>query len=340
MSMLRQLGVLIYLTLGITPLFAQDTAAPYEAAVQARLAGDAERAVFLLEPIVRENPSNVDARVQLGYAYLAIGQLEQAKLQFDAVLALAPHYKDASNGLALVAQREAENSAGRLWLRLDFAASDLTRGRSSWSELGMIGSLPVNSRDTLAISAVRYERFDLVDTEASAIYTARPTQDLWLRAGASVTPSSNFRPSIGLSAGVDWRLEPSANATILSADLSWRSFELQEVWVLTPSLTQYLVEGRISLTGRVDALHVEGEEVRYGALLRADLYPRPDARAFVGAASGPDTDFGAVASRKSIFGGLEIPISRGFHLAGSVSQEWRDGMADRTECRIGLKVEM
>ena len=340
MSVLRPLGFLLVLSFVSASLSAQDPKSPYQAAVEARLSGDAESAVRLLEPILRQDPEDVDARVQLGYAYLATGQIDQAKVQFDTVLQMAPDYTDAREGLSLVAQRKAASNRSRSWLRLEGAVSDLGSGRQDWSEIGISGSLPIGSRDALIVSGVRYERFDLADSEVTATYISRPNDNLWLRAGGSVTPNADFRPSVGLTAGIDWRLMEMRDATILSADLSWRSFDTQDVWILTPSLTQYLASGRASLTGRVDALLADGDQLLFGGLARADIYPDADTRIFVGAASGPDTDFGTVSSRESIFGGLEMPLGKGLVVSASLAKDWRDGNSDRTEFRMGMRVEL
>lgn len=333
-------AILIAIGLALTgsALAAQDTGSPYDAAVAAHRAGESERAVRLLEPLVAAHPEDVDARVQLGYAYLALDRREEAREQFRAVLERAPDYDDARAGLAIIDGRRRTDTKAHSSLHIEGAISDLTGGRDDWSEIGATVAFPVASHDTLALSATLLDRFGLHDTELSAEYTMRAEDDVWLRGGLSTTPSADFRPSIGLSTGIDWRMTSGRNATIIGFEGSWRSFPLQDVWTFTPSVTQYLTGGEASITARVDGIAAEDNPIRIGALVRADLYPSEGARVFVGAASGPDTDIGVVTTRSSVFGGAELPIAKAASLTGSIAHDWRDGASDRMEARIGVRI--
>ncbi|MBD3730576.1 MAG: YaiO family outer membrane beta-barrel protein [Sphingomonadales bacterium] len=328
----------IALALFAAPLAAQKTTSPYAAAVAARETGDPARAARLLEPVVAANPTDTDARVQLGYAYLALGRLDDADAQFAAVLALAPEYADAREGRALVTQRRAVPVAERGWIIVEGAVSDLTNGREDWRELRLSAGIPLAGRDTLGLSATLYDRFGLEDGELTALYTHRASDDLWLRAGASVTPSADFRPEYGVTAGFDYRIAGGDNASVIGVDTAWRKFPLQDVWTIAPSATQYLAGGKASLTLRGEGVVVDGGRMRIGGQLRGDLYPRDGLRLYVGAASGPDTDFGVVTNRKSLFGGVQYPLGHGISLLGSVSRDWRGGAQDRTEGRLGVRI--
>ena len=313
-------------------VMAQDSV--YDRAVALRQS-DAAGAVVLLERWLVDHPADADARVQLGFALLTLSRLDEAEREFAAVLAEAPGYSDARQGLRLVRERrdgDAETRPG--FVVIDGAVSNLGEGQSDWHEAGVLAALPLGTGDTLEAEGRWFERFGLEDVELAARYTHRAGSDLWLRAGLSATPSADFRPEIGLSAGIDYRLAP---ATVASLDTSWQRFPLQEVVTLRPSLTQYFDEGRFALTAGARAVFVD-DETLVGGSARADWLPRERTRVFVGAANGPETDLGVVSDTTSLYGGGELPLTGTLSLLGSVSREWRGLGADRTEARLGIRI--
>ena len=335
--MRRLLTAAAALALGLAaPAFAQET--PYEQAVAARLAGDSARAVALLEHWLAEHPGDADARVQLGYALLAEGRAAGAEREFAAVLDDAPDYTDAREGLALARARLSE--ARRGYLAVEGGLSDGDGGGRQWSEIGLVLIAPVAAGDTMDVQAVHYDRFGLGDTEMGAGYTHRAGRDLWLRAGISVTPGADFRPEIGVRAGADYRIAGGPETTTVGFDASYRKFPLQDVWAVSPAVTQYLAGGRASLTGRLDAVAAEGDVLRLGASVRADYLPSDSERWFLGAGRGPDTDLGVVDTTTSLFGGAEMPVAEGLVLTGSAAREWRRLGVDRTGFRLGIKVAL
>ncbi|MBX7497011.1 TonB-dependent receptor [Qipengyuania sp. 6B39] len=311
----------------------------YEQAVDARRAGDPASAIALLQDWVIRNPNDVDARVQLGYAYLALDRLNEAQREFETVLAQAPSYRDASEALEQISRRRAARPAGSGFVLADGAISGVSSGLQDWHEAGLTLVAPLSAVDTIEVRGTWYERFSLVDIELGTLITHHAGEDLWLRAGANATPSADFRPEIGLSAGLDYRLRRGPTATIAGFDAAWRSFPTQDVWNLAPFVTQYFgSEGEFSATARTNILAADGDSLRVGGSVRADYAPGDRTRVFFGAAAGPDTDVGVVTDTFSLFGGGEIPLGDKLSLTGSLAREWRDGPADRTEFRAGLKV--
>ena len=320
------------------PALAQDASA-YERAVCARQAGDAATAERLLGEWLAANPGDVDARVQLGYALLSLGRPQEAADQFRAVLSAAPHYTDARDGLALAMRRlEPVRDGRRGFVLVEGALSDLSDPIRDWHEAGVTMALPVAARDTLDARGTYYRRFGLDDVELAAGYTNRAGEDTWLRFAASGTPSADFRPEIGVGVGIDQRIACGPAATVLGLDANWRRFPLQDVWTVSPAITQYFGStGAFSLTARGDAVVPDGQDLRIGGLLRLDHRPDERRRAFLGVASGPDTDIGRVVTTRSVFGGGELPLGEALSVTGSVARDWRDGPLDRTEFRIGVK---
>jgi tetratricopeptide (TPR) repeat protein len=79
----------------------------YEAGVAARQAGRPADAQRLLQAWLDTHPEDADARLQLAYSELALGNLDAAEEGFAAVLRQAPDYLDAREGLSAVTARRA-----------------------------------------------------------------------------------------------------------------------------------------------------------------------------------------------------------------------------------------
>jgi YaiO family outer membrane protein len=313
----------------------------YQAGVKARLSGRPEEAERLLRGWLATHPEDVDARVQLAYAELALGRLEDAEADFNAVLAKAPQYKDASDGLALVAaQRRSHESPARPTLALEGAWSDLNHGARDWYEASARLTAPIDPAASVDASGSYYRRFGVDDVELAGAVTARQDRDLWLRAQASVTPSADFRPRWGIGGGFDWRLAGGPSATVVTADVRYEDFPAQHVTTLSPGVMQYFAGGRAWLTVRGFGVFPEGRALRLGWMLRGDYQPRERYRLFAGVADGPDTDLGVVTNVTSLFGGVEFPIAGRISLTTSLAHEWRNVGSDRTELRAGIKAAL
>lgn len=316
------------------PLAAQEQS-PYDAAVAARLAGDQEEAVRLLDGWIANRPQDTDALVQRGYAHLALGDMRNAERDFQAALALAPDYADARTGLALVAERRGGSRGG--FLITSGAWSDLDSGGRDWWEAGVAGETPVSKDIALGARASWLRRFGLEDVELEGRIAAHPSNNLWLRASVGGTPSADFRPEIAGAVGADLRIATGPQATILSLDGSWQRFPLQDVVTVTPGITQYFGKGRWWGTVRGIGIVPEGGDLEVGVLGRLDYAPDDRHRYFAGAVNGPDTDLGIVTRVTSAFAGAELPLTDRFSLLPSIAHEWREVGPDRTEFRIEVK---
>lgn len=317
---------------------AQD-ARPYDEAVAARQTGDPERAVALLEPWVATHPEDVDARLQLGFARLALGELDAAEADFRAVLAAAPDYRDAREGLDMVARARSPDAGSRRgFVVIEGAIADLSRGRSSWREAAVSGVVPVDPATTLDFRGAYYRRFDLDDVELAAGANRQVSRDTWIRFGASATPHADFRPEWGVAAGVDHRFGDEVNPTLIGVDLRYEKFPLQDVVTVAPQLTRYFADGRMSGTVRAIGTIADGGTIRLGGLARLDYMPSDRMRIYGGVGYGPDTDLGVVTDTASLFGGIEVPVLDRLSLVGAVSHEWREDGLHRTEGRLGLKI--
>ncbi|GGD84742.1 hypothetical protein GCM10011515_00570 [Tsuneonella deserti] len=324
------------IALAAAPGAAQERNA-YEAGVAARQAGHPAEARRLLGQWLAAHPDDLDAHLQLAYVDLALGNLEAAEAGFAAVLAEAPDYRDARDGLGLVAaRRQGSVAQGRGFVALDSGLSDLSAGVRDWSEVALDIEIPAGERITVGAHAGHYRRFGLTDVELGGRIGLHPSDNLWLRAHLGGTPKADFRPEIEVGGGFDLRLA-SARETVLTFDAAYQRFPLQDVVTVNPGLARYLPGGRAWITLRGIGTIADGGPLQVGGLLRGDYVPADRWRLFVGAANGPDTDLGIVTRVTSLFGGLEAPLGKPFALTGSLSREWRDAGIDRTEMRLGLK---
>lgn len=316
--------------------FAQETTDDYRAAVEARLGGDPAEAKRLLERRLAANPGDVDARLQLAYAQLALGENAAAEDSFRAVLASAPDYADAREGLALIAQRRG-GEASRGYALVEGALSDLNRGAAGWREGAIEFQAPISPRATLGGRAAYYRRFGLDDVELTARLGARVGEGIWLRADLGGTPNADFRPRLGIGAGGDFRLRTGPRATVAQIDVRYDRFPAQEVVTIAPALVQYLGDGRAWVTVRGIGVIADGGSLQAGALLRGDFATGGRQRLFAGISNGPDTDLGIVSRVTSVFAGGEVPLGGSLSLIGSAAREWREGGGRRNELRLGLK---
>ena len=320
----------------VAPPVAGQVQNSYEAGVAARQAGQPAEARRLLRNWLSGHPDDVDAKVQLAYAELALGDLDAAETGFADVLRASPEYADAREGLALVAaRRTSEPSNARGFALVEGAVSDLSGGARNWSEIAGEIEVPAGSV-TLGARAGWYRRFGLEDVEMTGRIGLHPTENVWLRAHVGGTPKADFRPELDLGGGFDVRLG-DRSSTVLTFDGSWQRFPVQDVVTISPGVVQYLYDGKAWLTVRGIGVVADGGPLEVGGLVRADYQPNDGWRVFGGAANGPDTDLGVVTRVTGVFGGVEAPLGDRFGVTGSVARDWRDGGFDRTELRLGLK---
>jgi YaiO family outer membrane protein len=308
---------------------------PYAEAVAARQAGDAARAEALLVPWVAAHPADVDAWLQLAYARLALGELDAAEADFRRVLATAPDYADARDGLALVAARRRGRGG---FVFGEGALSDVSNQASDWTEVAAGAVLPLGADTMLDLRGAHYRRFGFTDAEVEAGATFHAAPELWLRLGGSVTPEADVRPRWGLRAGLDRRFTDGSGATVIGFDVHHRSFPAQDVFTIEPHLTRHFADGRTSVTVRGSGTFAEGSGFEPGVLVRADHSPTDRGRVFAGTAIGADTELGVVTSTHSVFLGGEVPLGGRVSLTLAAAREWRGDGIDRAEGRVGLKV--
>ena len=115
-------------------------------AIAARSANDLSGAQCEIEELLRGDPRNADAWVQLGFIQSASGNDADARSAFGHALEIAPGYDDAKFGMAQLAYRSGDAENARHWLQqmnpdrmqdpevatLNHAIAQSLRGARSW----------------------------------------------------------------------------------------------------------------------------------------------------------------------------------------------------------------
>ncbi|HET9426812.1 MAG TPA: YaiO family outer membrane beta-barrel protein [Allosphingosinicella sp.] len=356
--------------MGIAILFLTAAQAPaqtqvqsdYDRAVAARMSGRFDTAVEILRDMVDREPNHADARLQLGLVYLALQRLDEAQLEFERTLQLAPDYADARIGLARVAERRGDRaraleyveplgsenaevidllarlrsvppSVYRTRLDVDLAAAAL-EGQPDWREasVGLSHRWNDKSSATARIEASRRFGLDDVYGELRVDHRFGPGLSAWLAVGG--TPSADFRPSWQLGAGIAGRVRGGPKATVFTFDVVQASYRNGDIQTVTPGVEQYFADGKAWATLRwINVL--ENGDHRSGWLARGDLMAGSRLRLFAGLADAPDLSEGVVVDTFSVFGGLAADLGERTILRFSLAHDERQG-SDRLTVSVGL----
>ncbi len=359
------LWLLVVSVLAAPPVSAQTATSAYEQGVAARRAGDATRAATLLEQAVRADPGSADARVQHGYALLALGRFDEAEQAFGEALRLAPSYDDARVGQALIAERRGhlrrarelvapvasnheEASAlrqrlaaapgqGRWSLDVDGSATRLDRGQPDWRQLDVQVRHRLDNGARLAGRIETARRFDRTDVygELRGEWPVGSASSVYLLGGG--TPDADFRPRWQVGTGGRVRVKGGAAPTVLTLDTRHASYRTGNITLINPGIEQYLAGGRAWITLRSITL-VDDGKLRSGWIGRADVLTGERLRLFGGIAHAPDVDQGIVSRTRSLFAGASVDLNESIALRVSLSRD-RPGIgADRKGVSLGTTV--
>lgn len=336
----------------------------YQAGVEARLAGNADKAIELLGRVVAAEPRNADAQLQFGLALFARSRLDEAETALRTVLAIAPNYEDARIALARLQERRGDGAAALAELdrvsAANLEAADLrTRLRAGangaaafrreldvdasysslsdaadWQDFAVRIADRVTPSTRIAAAVQQSHRFGANDTfaEVRVDHRAGNGGSLWLSGGA--TPNADFLPRWQLAAGGAFKLTNGPSATVATVEARHSRYVSGNVETLNPGVEQYLPGGHW-LTARMINV-VEHGEWRTGWLARGDFMATSRLRLFAGASDAPDVTEGIVVDTFALFGGLAFDANDRTTLRLSVNREDRDGTADRLEVSAGL----
>jgi len=331
----------------------------YQSAVVDRLAGRPDAAVIKLEQVLAARPDDVDARLNLGLALLALDRLDPAEAAFREVVERAPNYADAWAGLARVAQRRGDLAAARGFAeqasraapesaeianlqaalrpqpewRVDLSAarSQLSGGLPDWTEIRLSVSrrLAADSTGGLAVEAT--ERFDDTDLYLEGRLDRSVGRGAaYVAVGGAFNP--DYRPEVALLAGGQMRITGGLDATL---DASVARYPTGTVTGLHPGLAVDLADDRVRLAARWINVRDENDDYRNGWAATARWQATDRFALRLGHADAPESSDGATADVTAWSVGTDIGLTDRLVLRVGYLSEDRDAY-DREELSLGL----
>lgn len=337
----------------------EDPRSLYRSAVTDRLAGRPEQAAPKLEQVLRATPDDVDARLNLGLALLALDRLEEAEAAFRQVIARAPDYADAWIGLARIAQRRGDLAEARTLIgevrradpenaeavalenalepappwRMDIAAarSRLSNNLPDWTETRLSASRWLDAAWTVGGAAEITRRFNdtdvYVEARADRMFEGGSA---YLAVGGAT--DADYRPEIAVAAGGRRDLGRSVTGTI---DASAARYPSGRVIGVHPGLAVDLADGKAQLSARWINVWDETGQYRNGYGVQARWQATGAIALRLGHADAPESSDGVTVDVRAWSAGVDIGLTDRLTLGlGYVSED--RGSYDREELSAGL----
>ena len=193
-------------------------------------AGEAERGVFALERVLSVQPNNHVARAEIARAYLALGEKDSARREFEAVRAqsIPPQAKqNIDRFLAAITAAETTRISGHLELGVGYDTN--VNAATSSADVTIPIAVPVIGGLTLTLDPLSREREDTFALLSGGVNFTHKLSPAWSavgNAGGTVRMHSDEtqfdQVSIDGSAGARWSRDK--NAITVAAQL--QSFQL------------------------------------------------------------------------------------------------------------------
>lgn len=321
----------------LTVVTIDDVPLAYDAAVEARMAGNFEAAEAGFEAIVAQHPEHADAWLQLGLSRNAQGDFDGADLAFRRTLELAPDYADAWMGRAriaffngdleaareylaragdgeearsLLARIEAADSpaAQPLWRMDVFGGSgSLTSGLENWTEFGLALGRRLDDSNTLTVQVDTAHRFGLDDQ----FLAVRLDHQLASGANSYVSlggsPDAVFRPEFAVRAGISGSFASSLWGGSLDVFLgNYLSGDVQSV---TLGVYRDLAQGQGRLGARLIGLSDESGATRSGYALTGEWQAALPASLLFSYTDAPETSEGVTLDVRAFTAGLRYQVN-------------------------------
>ena len=344
------------------PVLAQED--PRETAQEALVAGDASRAVAILQEAVNAAPEDADLLRRLASAYAADGDLDTALTTIDRALQLAPQDNDIRLARARILlwserQDEAMQQAEQVALadpdypELAEVIASIRASRSSGPRGGIAVSAGISQIDLRSGTSNSWERlaadvflqFDTTTAAASIEHEERAVGDTRLGVrldrrtsfgslyiGGAVTPSADFREEWSLSGGGEVRLAGNLTAHI---DMRHSEYSANAVTSFQPGVT-IAASPALSFTGRSILLLQSNGALKGGGSLRTDYRLPSGSSLFLGGAVYPDTEAGITRTVSSVFGGAAIALTDTLALRVAGEYETRRQSYSRKGLTLGI----
>lgn len=362
-------SLLLVLSSIANPATAQVGYPRIEQARQARLAGQSEEAIRLLEQADRDRPDNPETLRLLGTAYASASRYREAITTLQRARVIAPRDRDIALALSRallwsgdavaakavadeIAVAEPDNvelpqlneaiartfaaPAGRgVGLALGHGISWISiRGQDrTWRNTLLAIDAPVSRSSTLSVEAEHEDRAGIGDTRLAARIDRRFGIGTSGYAAITATPDADFRESWSARVGGESLI--SRNVA-LSVDVRHASFRATNVTILQPGIRLQSADGTISFTVQSLNLWAERDQHQSGWSVRGAA-PLP-ARAVLtlGASTYPDTEAGITRRVRGAFASIAVPLSDRLTLRAVADHETRRETYSRTGVALSL----
>jgi tetratricopeptide (TPR) repeat protein len=159
----------------------------YLLGIAANDAGEAERAVFALERVLALQPDNHLARAEIARAYLALGEREAARREFDTVRAQAiPDAAKANIERMLAAIRAAETTRIEGFIELGGGYDSNVNAATASSQITIPTAVPGIGGATLVLDPLSQQREDAFAAASAGVNLTQKLAGAWaLLAAAS-----------------------------------------------------------------------------------------------------------------------------------------------------------
>ncbi|MEQ9504806.1 MAG: YaiO family outer membrane beta-barrel protein [Hyphomonas sp.] len=297
-------AMLAALSAGLSlPAFAE-SGSIIEQARTARFENAPENALDLLGDWLDAYPEDSDAWLEAGYAQIALGDLDAARLSFEQVLKISPGYTDAEVGLARIdyfngdlmsasdrldrmvdtgdtrelrkqiktAQAAVEVTSARAEIFVE--RSSLSGGLPDWKTVAASLSDRIAPNISLNGTVEHTQRFEREDLYTQ-VQVDWGSGDRWASyAGVGGTVNADFRPRAILYGGSQFGLiQAKAGRAALDGTISASVAEYTsgQVTTLSPGFIARFSGDTARFGGRLIALSDETGELRYGQAYEAGL---------------------------------------------------------------------
>ena len=283
--------------------------------------------------ILKREPDNSEALVGLGDAQRARGDDRAARTSYGKALALEPASADI--------QQRLNQPSPKKW-RADIGAevSDLTGGRSSWTDNSFGLSYALQPQTILGARARIATRHGQTDTQIEARIDHAFSQDFSAYGILAATPDADFLARHSFGGGASWRAYAAAGPSgplLLTLDGRHDVFDDTAVTTFSPAAQYFFFDEKLGLQVRwIHSFNDEGSSAN-GYAIRADLAATDRLRLTAGYSDAPEISEGALVDTRTVFTGVSFDLSDTLTLRANYAHEHR-ATFDRSIFGLGVAV--
>jgi len=301
----------------------------YQTAVQNRWEGRNAAAIEGLRRVLQTRPEDLDARLHLALALMALDRLDEAEHHLDIVVARAPDYADAKEALTRIERLRAQHTNWRL--DVSGAYGELSAGLGTWRDTSVnLGRRIGNG--TVSASVEHSERFGQTNTYFEGRLDQK-TETGSVYAAVGGASDASFRPESALRFGGQALVGDGGVSMTMDAVIA--RYRVGTVSSLQPGLEYSSGSGAVTVGVRW--INVWDEQATYqsGYSLRALLAVSPSVRLRAGLADAPESTDGTTVAVRAVGLGAEIDVRDGLTLRLNRLHEARRAY-DREEVTVGF----